>query len=235
MTPVLFYGVPEGCSFGSIAALEWLSESYRLCRIQMPEISQSPAYKTVNPIGETPALITERGDVISESIAILNHIAVRGIDKGLGHAPGTAKYDHFNRILSFLVTRFFSAFNPLWFAFEYLDDPAKKAVLREEGTASVKQAFAKLEKLLGDREWLAGDRISMADAYYIGVARWNDFHKVVDWSDYPRARSLFERTQGDPAIQFAHAIEKGENPRGSGAFQGHVTVEEIARQATPRN
>ncbi|MCR7705994.1 glutathione S-transferase, partial [Pseudomonas aeruginosa] len=35
MEPVLFYGVPHGCSFGSIVALEWLGRPYRLCRIEM--------------------------------------------------------------------------------------------------------------------------------------------------------------------------------------------------------
>ena len=36
MTPILFYGVPSGCSFGSIVALEWLRQPYHLCRIDMP-------------------------------------------------------------------------------------------------------------------------------------------------------------------------------------------------------
>ena len=39
MEPVLFYGVPSGCSFGSIVALEWLGIPYKLCRIDMPECS----------------------------------------------------------------------------------------------------------------------------------------------------------------------------------------------------
>jgi len=36
MNPILFYGVPEGCSFGAIVALEWSGLPYQLCRIQMP-------------------------------------------------------------------------------------------------------------------------------------------------------------------------------------------------------
>jgi glutathione S-transferase len=35
MQPVLFYGVPQGSSFGSIVALEWLEQPYQLCRIEM--------------------------------------------------------------------------------------------------------------------------------------------------------------------------------------------------------
>ena len=37
MEPVLFYGVPGGCSLASIIALEWLGQPYKLCRIEMLE------------------------------------------------------------------------------------------------------------------------------------------------------------------------------------------------------
>lgn len=228
MIPILFYGVPDGCSFGSIVALEWLGQPYRLCRVEMPAQSQGAAYRAINPIGETPALVTGSGDIISEGMAIFNHIGALGIDKGLGYRQGTAEFDRFNRMLSFLSTRFFSAYNPLWFSFEYVDDPAKKAVLREEGIASVAAAYRKLETLLGDKDWLVGDRLSMAEAYYVGVARWTDFHKAVEWSDYPRAHALFQRAKADPACDFAFAIERGETPVGVGAFKGHVSLEEAA-------
>jgi glutathione S-transferase len=210
-------------------ALEWLGEPYRLCRVHMPDVSQSADYKAINPIGETPALITSEGHVISEGLAIFHHIAARGLDKGsLGFPQGSPEFDAFNRMLSFLVTRFFSAFNPLWFAYEFLDAPEKKAVLHEEGKALVEAAFGKLEALLGERSWLVGDRISMAEAYYVGVARWADFHSIIDWADFPRARALYDRTEADPAIAFAHAIEQGEAPAGTGAFQGHVELADIA-------
>jgi hypothetical protein len=82
MEPILFYGVPEGCSFGSIVALEWLRKPYRLCRIQMPEVVSSDDYRRINPVGETPSLLTASGSVISQSMAILHHFAAAGIDRG---------------------------------------------------------------------------------------------------------------------------------------------------------
>jgi len=229
MTPILFYGVPLGCSFGSIVAMEWLGEPYRLCRVHMPDVSQSADYKAVNPIGETPALVTGDGDVISEGLAIFHHLMARGLGKGLGFRQGTPEFDEANRMLSFRVTRFFSPFNPLRFAYEFLDAPEKKTVLREEGKALVEAAFGKLEALMGDRPWLVGDRMSMADAYYVGVARWVDFHSIIDWADFGRARALYDRAQADPAFAFAHAIERGEPAIGTGAFKGHVALADIAR------
>ena len=227
MIPVLFYGVEYGSSFGSIVALEKLGQPYRLCRIEMPGESQGSAYKAINPIGELPALITEAGHVLTESVAILHHIAERGIDKALGHT-GEGDRDRFIQVLAFLNSRYFSAFNPLWFSVEFGDGDQQKAALRAEGEALVAMATRKLEAVLGDRKWLMGDRMTVADAYYAGVARWNDIHNVVDWVDYPRAKALLDRVEADDAVRFAHAIEDG-RAVDSPAFQAHVPLAEARR------
>ena len=83
MEPVLFYGVPQGCSFGSIVALEWLGQPYRLAS-NMPDDMQSDCYAQVNPVRETPVLLLENGATLSESAAILQNIAYRDLGRGLG-------------------------------------------------------------------------------------------------------------------------------------------------------
>lgn len=71
MYPILFYGVPQGCSFGSIVALEWLNEPYRLCRINMPEDLKAEWYARVNVVRETPSMMLQDGRTLSQSAAIL--------------------------------------------------------------------------------------------------------------------------------------------------------------------
>jgi glutathione S-transferase len=226
MSPILFYGVPEGCSFGSIVALEWLGEPYRLCRIQMPEEVSSERFAPVNPVRETPTLLTGDGRLVSESVAILNHIAARGIGRGLGFAQGDPAFDHFNQVLAFLNTSLFSAFAPLWYALETEGEPAAHAALRAYGSNQVAKAHRHIEAMLADRDWLGGDRPGLVDAYFAGIARWNDYHKVVDRADYPRVARLYERLQDDPAVRFAHAIEEQREARTTGGFRGHVSLDE---------
>ncbi len=227
MIPVLFYGVEYGSSFGSIVALEKLGQPYRLCRVEMPGESQSALYKKINPVGELPALVTDTGRVLTESVAILHHIAARGVDQAVGYGSEEDR-DRFIQVLAFLNSRYFSAFNPFWFSVEFGDDDHQKAALRSEGQALVAMATAKLEAVLGDRHWLMGERMTVADAYYAGVARWNDIHKAVDWADYPRAKALFDRVETDDAVRFAHAIEDGRTID-SRSFQGHVTLAKAAQ------
>jgi glutathione S-transferase len=228
MEPVLFYGVPQGCSFGSIVALEWLGQPYRLCRINMPEDMQGDLYARINTVRETPALLLEDGTTLSESAAILHYIAARDLSKGLGFAQGTRDHDRLNQVLAFLNTTYFSAFSPLWRAYEMEENPPVQSVLREVGREDVRKAHGHLEAMLEGREWLAGSQRTVADAYFIGLSRWATYHRAVALQDYPNIWRLVRKLEADPAVAFAHAIEAGRPATSSGGFRGHVTLEELS-------
>jgi glutathione S-transferase len=230
MTPVLFYGVPEGCSFGSIVALEWSGLPYRLCRIEMPAQVSSEGFARINAVAETPALRTADGRLVSESVAILHHIGAQSRDPHLVPHQGSAAFDRFNQVLAFLNTGFFVSFGGLWYAMEHELPAAEKAALAAMARHKVRKAHADLESLLGDRPWLTGDHRSAADGYFAGIARWNDFHQVLDRREYPRLDGLYQRLQAEPAVRFAHAIEHGEPATGAGGFQGQVTLEQALQE-----
>jgi glutathione S-transferase len=223
MDPVLFYGVPAGCSFGSIVALEWSGRPYRLCRIEMPKVVTSDTYRRLNPIGETPTFMSETGEVFSQSLAILQHIVRSSVDPRMGPAPG---FDRLNEMLSFLHTTFFSAFSPLWQAFEGAE-ASEKEVLRAVGRRKVRKAYDQLARLVDGRTWLVGDGLTVADAYFMGIARWNDFHRVFDGCDHPGLDALRARLERDPAVQFALAIEHEQAAHTAGGFRGHVNLGEM--------
>lgn len=225
MHSILFYGVPSGCSFGSIVALEWLGQPYRLCRIDMPTEVIGDAYRRINPIGETPSLLDSDGHVISESLAILNHLGARGIDHGLGFAQGSRDFDRLNQMLAYLNTSFFGAFAPLWYALEHSEGFAQDA-LRQYGSAEVLNVHRELEAMLGERPWLLGEQRTLADAYFIGIARWTKYHDVLDRRDYPHLQRLYEKLEADPAVRFAHAIERQQPATSGGGFLGHVGLAE---------
>lgn len=229
MNPVLFYGVPEGCSFGAIVALEWSGLPYQLCRIPMPEVVSSEAFRRINPVGETPSLRTADGRFMGQSLAILHHIGAASASSGLVPAQGSAAFDRFNEMLAFLNTDFFESFSPLWYAMEHgLQGEALRAV-KAMGHDKVQRAHAALEALLDGREWLVGESRSAADAYLMGIARWNDLHQVLDRRDYPALQALYERLLADPAVRFAHNVEHGEASGSTGAFAGHVELGDLAQ------
>mgnify|MGYP005983551421 CR=1 FL=1 len=114
MEPVLFYGVPHGCSFGSIVALEWLGRPYRLCRIEMPLETGERTYVRLNPARQTPTLLLEDGRALSESLAILQHLAARDLCRKLGYPQGSAEFDELNFALALLHTDAYLAGTARW-------------------------------------------------------------------------------------------------------------------------
>jgi glutathione S-transferase len=230
MDPILFYGVPQGCSFGSIVALEWSGLRYRLCRVEMPAVVSSETYRRVNAVGETPSWMAADGRVFSQSMAILHHIAAASPGKELGFAQGTPAFDRFNEVLAFLNTGFFDSFSTLWYALEQGGEGAENQVLTDVGRKKVRKAHADLESMLGNSEWLAGEHRTAVDAYFMGIARWNDYHQVLDRRDYPGLHRLHTRLASDRAVLFAHAVEEGrEAPHGPG-FQGHASLQEALQR-----
>lgn len=229
MQPILFYGVPQGCSFGSIVALEWLGQPYELCRIEMLEQPWDRLYGRVNPLYQTPSLLLENGETLSESLAILLHLAARVAGTPLGPLQGSREFDRLNQMLSYLVTDFFSAFNPLWVAYEKAElNDDQCAVLRDVGHEKVADACNYLNQLLSDRQWLIGDQRSLADAYLAGVARWVEYHQLFDLhSDYPHLARHLGTLAADHGVIFATAIEQGGEASGNGSCKGHVSLDEL--------
>ncbi|WP_342113980.1 glutathione S-transferase family protein [Pseudoduganella sp. OTU4001] len=229
MKPVIFYGVPSGCSLASVIASEWLGQPYHLVRIEM--MDKWPAqFAQVNPRMKTPAMLTASGDSLTESLAILQHIGQRGVAQGLGFEPGTPNADRLASMLSYLVTDLFAAFAPLWKLYDAgIDDPTVKSVLRKYGEDAVRVEYAYLDSLLADRAWLlGGDKPTVADAYLFAIGRWAEYHTVFKLEDsYPNVARYMRKLAADPAIRFAQEIEKNGAARGNGSFQGHVEISQL--------
>ena len=234
METTLIYSVPFGCSFAAIAALEWSGLPFQLARVEArdPASKQHPAFLAINPLGQTPALLTHAGAPLLESMAILLHIAARAPSSGLGFAQGTPDYDRLNSVLSFLHTTFHAAFMPAFQAARAAEGDARAAVWREMAVEKVNKSLAHLERQLEGRRWLASDAVpTIADAYLAATARWAEPLQLAQLSDYPQVARVLARLEDDPGVRFAHAIEEGLPATSKGGFLGHVPLDQLALPA----
>jgi glutathione S-transferase len=228
MEPILVYGFPLGSSMGLVAALEWLGQPYRLSRVDMLADMKTDAYARLNDRQETPVLITDDGRVLTETMAIARWLEFRDVERRISFDPGSPAGDRMHQLMAFLNTGFTGAFSPLWAALEMEGaDPAYRATLRDYGRRAVANRHTRLEAMIGDAPFLAGDRPTLADAVLIGVARWAEFHEAVDAAAYPRLAALRRRIEALPAVGFALAIENGGTPPGSGAMRGQIPLGEV--------
>jgi glutathione S-transferase len=228
MEPILIYGVPAGSSMGLVAALEWLGHPYALCRVDMLGEMREAAYARVNARHETPVLITDTGQPLTETMAIAGWIEARDTQRQVSLDPLSPASDRMHQMMAYVNTGFTGAFSALWTAMEMAPpEPAYQAALQRFGRAAVIERHDKLEALIGDSLFAIGDHPTLADAVLVGVARWLDIHEVASASRCRRGQRLRERIEGTPAVQFALAVERGEAPTGCGACRGHVALADV--------
>lgn len=216
---------------GLVAALEWRGHPYRLCRVDMLGEMREPDYARLNARHETPVLVTDGGRVITETMAIAAWIEARDPERRVSFDPQTAEADRMHQLMAFVNTGFTGAFSALWTALELASpEPAYQYALRRFGREAVIERHDKLEAMIGEGHYLVGSRPTLADGVLIGVARWLDFHEIARTPRWPRLAAWRERLEQDPAVRFAVALETGREAHGSGAFLGHISLEEVIRR-----
>ncbi len=231
MEPILIYGFPSGSSMGLVAALEWMGRPYRLCRVDMFGEMRDPSYKRVNPRVETPALITDQGDVITETMAIAAWLEARDTERKISFDPLSRETDRMHQLMAFINTGFTGVFGPLWAAMEMQPpNPAMQLALQQWGSEGVIERHDRLEEMIADTRFLIADHPTLADGVLIGVARWLDFHQVADKARWPKLAALRGRIEADPAVIYATSLENGEISSGNGACRGHVDLTELTNR-----
>jgi glutathione S-transferase len=152
-------------------------------------------YLKINPKGKVPALDT--GDtIITETQVILQYLS--GLDPSQPAVRGESVDWPLLEALNFVATELHKAFSPLWLP------SLKEGSARAEQAGVLMRNFRTFETLLGDKDYLLGDRFSVADAYAYAVLRWCDVHDI-GLSDFEAIRCYRERVSRLPATRQALA------------------------------
>jgi glutathione S-transferase len=126
---------------------------------------KAPAFVAVNPLQRTPALELDDGTVITESIAICRYFEELHPEPPLfgTHALDKAKVEMWQRRLEFgLLGTVASVFRHLHPAMAEMEVPQVPA-WGETNKPRVIEFLRFLDGELGDHEFVAGDRFSVAD------------------------------------------------------------------------
>jgi glutathione S-transferase len=153
-----------------------------------------PEFLRLNPAGKIPVLVD--GElVIPESAAILLYLADKYRDKGL-LPESLAERAHVYRWLMFAVTELEE---PLWRITRhtalYPEDkrlPADIALAKDEFTAMA----TVLERHLEGRQYIVGDRISIADCVAAHLIDWANEFKLIE--GFPQLRAFLTRMYARP-------------------------------------
>lgn len=125
--------------------------------------------RAANPLGELPTIVLPDGGVLTESAAIVLHLADRAPAAGLAPPPGDPTRPSFLRWLTFFVAALYPTFT-------YGDVPARYVpndgdALRAATDARAQAMWRQLEQVAG-APWFLGEQMSALDLYVGVMTRW---------------------------------------------------------------
>ena len=165
---------------------------------------KTPEYLALNPLGRLPTLVD--GDlVVFEAAAICLHLADRHPAAGLAPPVGHPDRARLYQWLMFL-TNTVQADLMLWFYPERVADEAHFTDARIRVEERLAAMFAPLDRALAGRDWLVGDRFSIADVYLFMLARWSR-NLPRKARDLPHLGPWLARIADRPAVQEMFAVE----------------------------
>jgi glutathione S-transferase len=159
---------------GSLAVQMVLEESgvpYEITWLSK-DAADVAALRKVNPSGKIPALMLPDGTVMSESAAMLIHLAGVNPARPLAPAVGSAQHARFLQWMVFLSANMYEALLRHFYAERYsLAGAAAAADIKAQGLADWDRHLAYVAGSLAP--WVLGDELSAVDCYLHMLAGWH--------------------------------------------------------------
>jgi GST-like protein len=164
----------------------------------------SPMLGTLNPLGQLPTLILPSGEVMTESAAILLHLAETYPDAALAPPVGDPDRPGFLRWLVFLVAAVYPTFTYGDRPRRWVEDDQESGRRLRRGTDEHRQMLLRhLEGVAGE-PWFLGERFSALDLYFWVMRNWRP---GAEWfaAECPRLDAIGVQAAGLPAVSAVDA------------------------------
>jgi glutathione S-transferase len=198
---VKLYFSPGACSLSPHIVLRESGLPFELeqVNLQSKKLKAGGDFLEVNPKGQVPVLKLDSGEILTEGPVIVQYIADQKPESGLAPKAGTIQRYHVQEWLNFITSELHKSFTPLFRP----NTPDEYAKISKENLAS---RFGFLDKELGKRQYLMGDKFTIPDAYAFTVVGWSKY-KDIDLSRWPNLKSYMDRVGARPKVQEAMKAE----------------------------
>jgi glutathione S-transferase len=164
------YYLPGSCALGPHIALEYSGLAYEAVRVERGR-QTDPTYLAINPLGRVPTLVTAAHGTITEAPVILSYIADVATDCGLLPAMASPERYEALRWMAYVSTTVHPALGRLWRAERFCDDAECGSSVERAAAVQLANDFAYIERHMQNRQWVAGDHLTVADFHLFVFGR----------------------------------------------------------------
>ena len=171
MTYTLYSNTGSG-GFAVEAALVKAGAPYKIVTIDYDKAEQkTAAYAKINPMMQVPAMTLPDGTLMTESAAMVLHLANAFPGKGLAPAAATPAHATFLRWMLFMAVNLYEADLRYFYPERYTANPTGTDGVKASGAAHMAKSFSIIETELNP--FLLGKELSIADAYLAMLTVWS--------------------------------------------------------------
>jgi len=196
---VKLYFKPGACSLSPHIVLRELGLPFELESVdtKAQKTASGADFTAINPKKYVPTLQLDDGQVLTEGAVIVQYLADRKPDAMLAPPSGSMDRYRMQEWLNYVASELHKSYGPVFRAPEEQRPP-----LREALAAKLTFVAGHLEK----RQFLLGDRFTVADAYLFTVLNWSS-RVGIDLGRFPALDSYMQRVSARPAVHAAMEAE----------------------------
>ncbi len=172
--------------FAAEAALTLADASFELIKLKsLPGTALPSSFREINPWGQVPVLITADGTLLTETGAILAHIAACYPGPNIGPKPGTSAFGELLRWSVFMSVNVYENIHRTGYPERFTTDPNGIQGVVEASSQRLGDALQLIEQALERREFLLGEGMSVVDIYLAMLNAWHGERR-----GYPRCDAV---------------------------------------------
>jgi len=189
----LFY-TPGACSLSPHIALLEAGLPFTLSKVDLKikKLESGEDFNGINGKGYVPALQFDDGQVLTEGSAIVQYIADQKPAAGLAPAAGTVERYRLQEWLNFITAELHKPMGSMF-------NPAQAPEWKESVKATLSKRLDWLSKQLEGKQYLLGDKFSIADGYLFTILNWAGMVKF-DLAPWPVIQQYAARVGQRPKV-----------------------------------
>jgi glutathione S-transferase len=141
----------------------------------------------------------DNGQRLTEGPAIVQYLADQKPASGLMPAAGTLDRYRVQEWLNFITSELHKSYGPIF-------RPTTPDEYKKISKENLGKRFDWLDKQLAGKQYLMGDKFTVADAYLFTVLRWSP-RVEIDLAKWPNVKDYVDRVAARPKVQEALKAE----------------------------
>lgn len=185
------------------ALLAVLGVPHELIDVPKDASGKSPEwFAAINPRKEVPALGLPDGSMMTESAAIMLHLADAHPEAGLAPAVGTSARAQYLRMIIYLAASVYNSDLRMYYPHRYSSDVAHAPAIKAQAIIDLARDFDVFANEMGEGPFILGNTMSAADIYAAMLITWsNDVEGLL--KKHPKLKQLYDAVSAHKDVRRA--------------------------------